>query len=165
MPVLASPAMSTPESLDKVDWTILRELQEDGRRSFREIGRNLALSERTVRTRVHRMRENGTLRILAFADPVRLGHSTLAMILVRVEANALDRIIETVTAWPEVSYVSSLLGRPDLYVQVICRAPDELWDLVTRRLGGTPGVLETETMLEIKVHKFSYANLSREEVE
>lgn len=152
--------MSTPESLDDIDRAILRELQEDGRRAFREVGRHLGLSERTVRTRVHRMRENGTLRILAFADPVRLGHSTLAMILVRVESSALDGILETVAGWPEVGYVSSLLGRADVYLQVICRDNDELWDLVTRRLGGTPGVLETETMLEIKVHKFSYANLS-----
>jgi Lrp/AsnC family transcriptional regulator for asnA, asnC and gidA len=158
--VVRSQPMPSPDPLDEVDWAILAELQQDGRRAFREIARNLDLSERTVRGRVHRMRQNGTLRILAFADPVHLGHSTLAMVLLRVETAALDRIVETVTGWPEVSYVSTLLGRPDLYLQVICRDNDELWNLVTHRLGEIEGILETETMLEIAVHKFSYTNTS-----
>lgn len=150
--------MGAEESLDQVDRAILRELQEDGRRAFREIARKLDLSERTVRGRVRRMQENGALRILAFADPVQLGHSTLALLLLRVETHAQDRIVETVTAWPEVSYVSSLLGRSDVYLQVICRDNDHLWQLVTRRVGALEGIVETETMLEMKVHKFLYAN-------
>jgi Lrp/AsnC family transcriptional regulator, regulator for asnA, asnC and gidA len=143
--------------LDDIDAAIVRELQEDGRRPFREIARTLELSERTIRTRVRRMQDEGVLRILAFADPDRVGRSVLAMVLVRVEVDAHEQIVRTLAEWPEVSYISSLLGRADLYLQVVCRDNDTLWQLVTQRLRALDGVLETETSLEVKVHKFAYS--------
>jgi Lrp/AsnC family transcriptional regulator for asnA, asnC and gidA len=146
------------ETLDGIDRAILRELQEDGRRAFREIARKLDVSERTVRARVHRLQSAGVLRVIAFVDPFQLGHSVLAMVLVRVESHAHDRVVETLQAWPEVSYVSTLVGRADVYLQVMCRDNEDLWDLVSRRLRGLDGVVETETMLEVKVHKFLYAH-------
>ena len=59
---------------DATDHAILRELQEDGRRSFRAIARRVGVSEGTVRTRVRRIEDAGP-SILAFVDPSRLGHS------------------------------------------------------------------------------------------
>ncbi|MDX6724382.1 MAG: Lrp/AsnC family transcriptional regulator, regulator for asnA, asnC and gidA [Solirubrobacteraceae bacterium] len=150
--------MGPDETLDTVDRAILRELQEDGRRPFREIARKIGVSERTVRARARRMGDDGVLRIIAFADPVRLGHSVLALVLIRVDTSGHDRVVETVASWPEVSYVSSLVGRADLYIQVMCRDNDELWRLVTQRLRALDGVIETETMLEVKVHKFVYSH-------
>jgi Lrp/AsnC family transcriptional regulator for asnA, asnC and gidA len=150
--------MRPEKTLDEVDRAILRELEEDGRRAFREIARKIGVSERTVRARARRMREEGLLRIIAFADPVRLGPSVLALVLIRVDTARHDDVVEAVTSWPEVSYVSSLVGRADIYIQVMCRDNDELWQLVTQRLRSLDGVVETETMLEVKVHKFVYAH-------
>lgn len=149
--------MSRDDSLDDIDRGILGELQEDGRRPFREIARTLGVSERTVRARVRRMQDAGLLRFLAFIDPQQLEHSVLALLLLRVEADAHDRVVDTLTSWPEVSYVSTLMGRADIYAQVICRDNDALWHLVTQRVRSLAGVLETETMMEMKVHKFAYA--------
>ena len=110
-----------------------------------------------MRTRFRRLEEAGILRILAFADPFKLGGSILALVIMRVEADAHERIAETLADWPEVTYVSSLLGRADLYAQVVCRDVESLWQLVGERLRTLDGVIETETMMEMKVHKFTYA--------
>jgi Lrp/AsnC family transcriptional regulator for asnA, asnC and gidA len=146
------------DSLDRVDREILRQLQSDGRRAFREIARDLGVSEATVRARVRRLQDSGVLRILAFADPLKLGGSVLA--LLRVEADAHTRIVETLAQWQEVTYVSTLMGRADVYIQVVCRDNEALWSLVSERLRTLDGVLETETMIELKVHKFTYAHQS-----
>lgn len=146
-----------PEAPDRIDREIIRQLQEDGRRSFREVARSLGVSEATVRARFRRLEDSGVLRILAFADPFKLGGSILALVLLRVEADAHQRVAETVAAWPEVTYVSSLLGRSDLYAQLVCRDVETLWHLVGDRLRMLDGVIETETMMEMKVHKFTYA--------
>ncbi len=148
--------MATEEPLDRLDREILRNLQEDGRRAFREIARSLGISEATVRTRFRRLQNSGILRILAFVDPFRLGGSILAFVLLRVQADAHERIVETLASWPEVTYVSTLMGRVDVYVQLICRDNDALWQLVTERLRTIEGVVETETLIEMKVHKFTY---------
>jgi Lrp/AsnC family transcriptional regulator for asnA, asnC and gidA len=145
--------------LDGTDERILEALQDDGRRSFRDIAREIGVSEGTVRTRVRRLEASGALRFLAFVDPSQLGDRMLALILVRVEAQHQARVIDAAIAWPETTYVSSLLGRADVYMQVICSGNDMLWAIVSR-LRTLPGVLETETLLEMQVHKFAYRDLA-----
>jgi Lrp/AsnC family transcriptional regulator for asnA, asnC and gidA len=144
------------DAIDDLDRNIVAELQEDGRRPFREIARHLGVSERTIRNRTKHLQDAGILRILAFADPYKVGHSVLALVLLRVEALAHDQLVDAITAYPEVTYVSSLIGRADIYVQVICRDNEHLWELVNKRLRRLEGVIETETMMEMKVHKFIY---------
>lgn len=142
---------------DDLDRQILVELQQDGRRPFREIGRRLGVSERTVRLRVKRLQDEGALRILAFIDPHALGTHVLAALLVRVESRHHDDVVGALASWPEVSYVSSLLGEADVYAQVICHDNDALWKLVAGRLRTLDGVEDVQVHLEMAVHKFSYA--------
>jgi Lrp/AsnC family transcriptional regulator for asnA, asnC and gidA len=154
--------MMSPVGFDVVDERILEALQDDGRRSFRDIARAIGVSEGTVRTRVRRLQAAGVLRFLAFVDPSRLGRRVLALVLARVEAQHQERVINAASGWPETTYVSSLLGRSDVYMQVICADNDTLWSIVSR-LRTLPGVIETETMLEMQVHKFAYRDLAARE--
>jgi Lrp/AsnC family transcriptional regulator for asnA, asnC and gidA len=146
--------------LDNVDRGILEQLQSDGRRSYRQIARLVGVSEGTVRTRVRRLQDAGVLRVLAFVDPSRLGDSMLALVMIRLESSHHDTVVATLAEMPEATYVSSLVGRADVYIQIICRDNEALWRLVSR-IRELPGVLETETMLEIEVHKFTYRDVGR----
>ncbi|KUP96842.1 Lrp/AsnC family transcriptional regulator [Thermobifida cellulosilytica] len=47
--------------LDAVDWRILAELQEDGRLSYNELSRRVALSPPAVAERVRRLEERGVI--------------------------------------------------------------------------------------------------------
>src|SRR5271156_7128526 len=96
-------AMSeAPErKLDAVDEAIVAVLQEDGRRSYGEIGEAVGLSEAATRQRVNRLRESGAMRIVAVTDPVALGRGVVATIGLRVSGDtrvAASRLaaIETV---------------------------------------------------------------------
>src|SRR3954447_25526083 len=105
-PDFALPA-ATPETvvhlrLDDLDRSIITELQNDGRRSFREIARSIGVSEATVRTRVRRLDEAGALRIVAFADPLKLGNAELALLFLRVANNRHDAVIAELERLPEV---------------------------------------------------------------
>ena len=142
--------------LDEVDREIVRQLQQDGRRSYREMARSLEVSEGTVRWRVKRLQDTGALRIAAIADPFRLGYTVLASMFLRVSPGELERVIDTLVGWQEVVYVSSCTGRVDVYIQVVCRSHEDLWELVAQRIPAVGGVLETETLMELKVHKLQY---------
>ncbi len=142
--------------LDDIDREIVLQLQQDGRRSYREMARSLEVSEGTVRWRVHRLLDDGALRIAAIADPFRLGYTVLASMFLRVSPDRLEHVIATLVEWPEVVYVSSCTGRVDVYIQVVCRSHEDLWELVAQRLPAIGGVTETETLMELKVHKLNY---------
>src|SRR3954471_18466713 len=80
-------------AFDETDERILEALQDDGRRSFRDIARQISVSEGTVRARVKRLQAAGALRFLAFVDPSQLGRRVLALVLARVEAEHQERVI------------------------------------------------------------------------
>lgn len=152
----------SPMTLDSVDERILKALQEDGRLPLREIARRIGVSEGTVRVRFRRLQTAGVLRVIAFVDPMRLDRRVMAMITAKVQNDHHGRIVDAATAWPETTYVSTLMGRADIYIQVIC-ADNETLRGVLSRLRSLPGVTETETMLEMDVHKFVYHDLAARE--
>jgi Lrp/AsnC family transcriptional regulator for asnA, asnC and gidA len=130
---------------------------EDGRRPFRVIAHSLDVPESTARFRANRLLREGVLKIVAMANPYRLGYDILAVILLRVQPDAHTRVVEELRALPEVQYLTSCAGRADLVLQVVCRDQDDLRRLLTEQLAAVPGILESETFLELEVHKFKYA--------
>ncbi|HLH67377.1 MAG TPA: Lrp/AsnC family transcriptional regulator [Solirubrobacteraceae bacterium] len=142
--------------LDALDRAIISQLQVDGRRPFRAIARSLGVAEATVRFRATRLQEEGVLRILALADPFRLGFAVQASVLIRVEPAAHRSVAATLATWPEVMYLSSCAGSADLYMHLICRDHDDLWRLMAERLGAVEGVVGSETLMELHVHKARY---------
>ena len=53
--------MQLSESLDDIGWRILRELQDNGRISYSELGRRVGLTPPAVAERVRRMEESGII--------------------------------------------------------------------------------------------------------
>jgi len=149
--------------LDELDRAIVSHLMEDGRRAFRTIAQSLGVPESTVRFRANRLLREGALRIVAMADPHRVGYEILAIILLRVRPRAHARVVEALQALPEIQYLSSCTGRFDLVLQVVCQDQEALRRLLVERLPAVGGILESETNLELAVHKFKYAypNLAR----
>lgn len=146
--------------LDQLDRAILRELEEDGRRALREIGRSVGASEATIRARVKRLQDLKILRIVAFADPERLGGNQLALILLQVEPARHEEVVSAVVELPEVTYVSTLLGRADVCVEVSTKDNAELWNFLQRKINVIAGVRGAETMSVMKVHKLRYTSPS-----
>jgi Lrp/AsnC family transcriptional regulator, regulator for asnA, asnC and gidA len=148
--------------LDDTDREILQELQADGRRAFRDIARQLGVSEATIRTRVKRLRDNRVLQILGYVDPVAFGYGIMVVLLIKVTPDAHTSAIQTFTSWPDTTWVSTTVGRSNIYVQMLCRDSKSLYDLLTARLGDIDGVIDVDVIEEVKVHKaeYRYSDLS-----
>ena len=144
--------------LSDLDLAIIRQLEADGRKAFREIARELDASEATVRARVHRLRESGVLRIVAFADPAQMGRSQLGLLLIRAQAEHRSTVLAALADRAEVSYVSTVLGRSDVFAQVLVRDIESLWAFINDYVETLPGILETETIVEVGVHKLQFAS-------
>jgi Lrp/AsnC family transcriptional regulator, regulator for asnA, asnC and gidA len=142
-------------SLDDLDLRIIVELQDDGRRAFRDISRALDTPEATIRTRVKKLQDQGILQILAFTDPSKLGSAKLALIFAKVEPHSHASVVTQLNVWNEVSYLSTTLGAYDLCVQVLCRDEDHLWE-IQQKMRGVKGMLDVRMMQEIKVHKIRF---------
>jgi Lrp/AsnC family transcriptional regulator, regulator for asnA, asnC and gidA len=147
--------------LDDLDRAIVAALEQDGRRPYRDVARQLSVSEATIRTRVRNLEEAGVLRIVAFANPLRVRNALIAVMLIRVDAAHHDEVVANLAARAEISYVSTMLGSADICAQVVVRDQIELADLVRREVRALPGVLAVDTNLETEVHKLRFANLDQ----
>ncbi|WP_308492823.1 Lrp/AsnC family transcriptional regulator [Microbacterium terrisoli] len=152
MPGTPRPPAAT---LDDTSKAIIEQLQEDGRRSYADIGRAVGLSEAAVRQRVQRLTDSGAMQIVAVTDPLQLGFARQAMIGVTV-AGDTSRVADALSALDSVTYVVMTAGSFDLLVEVVCESDDELIDILNSRIRGLDGVVSTETFVYLRLHKQLY---------
>lgn len=143
-------------TLDAISKTIVEMLQEDGRRSYSEIGRIVGLSEAAVRQRVQRLTEAGVMQIVAVTDPMQLGFHRQAMVGVKVAGDARG-VAEAIADIDEVDYVVITVGSFDVLVEAVCEDDDHLLALVNDRIRPIPGVVSTETFIYAKLQKQQFA--------
>ena len=150
-----SAGSSGPVVLDDLSKQIIEQLQEDGRRSYAEIGKAVGLSEAAVRQRVQKLTDAGVMQIVAVTDPMQLGFYRQAMIGLKVTGDTV-KVAEELGRIPAIDYVVLTAGSFDVLAEVVCESDDDLIELLNRRIRAIDGVLSTETFVYLKLHKQFY---------
>jgi DNA-binding Lrp family transcriptional regulator len=106
--------------MDPSDRKILALLVEDGRRTYDDIAKHVALSSPAVKRRVDRLRDRGALRgFTAVIDHAALGDQTEALIeLFFAPGTLLDTVAQTLRRHPEVVEAWSVTGEADAIARV-----------------------------------------------
>ena len=146
---------ASPQPVDDVDVKIVAALQQDGRRPFTEIARDLGLSEGTVRQRAGRLVRRGIVQIVAVINPSRLGLRRL-LIGVEVRGRPVSSVEKAIREFPEVDYVAVCTGGPELILMAACRDDDHVLELVSERLRRIPGVDGLQVVSILRETKDAY---------
>ncbi len=155
-PVQASVMPGTSKkSLDPLSRQILALLQEDGRRSYSSIARELDVSEGAVRARVNHLEENEHLRFLAVIDPVHVGYNSWAMLGITVAPGCSphDLALEF-SRNPRAIWVGVVGGRFDLMVETWTETPVELQGFLEESCYSDKRIATVETMVGMRVYKW-----------
>ncbi len=142
--------------LDEVSKAIIELLQQDGRRSYSAIAKDVGLSEAAVRQRVSRLIDSGVMQIVAVTDPMELGFGRQAMIGIRAQG-PLEPVAEALGALSEVDYVVITAGSFDLLVEIVCESDDHLLELLSQRVRTIDGIVATETFMYLSLRKQTYS--------
>lgn len=137
-----------PFELDEVDRRIIRSLCMNGRAPVSALATELGASETMVRQRLSRMTEQGATRVMAIANPLRLGYRAVGWLVLRVHAgDRLTEVADGLTNLSAVSYLAITAGRYDLLVELVCRDREELLTVVDKEIRTLPGVSESEVWM------------------
>lgn len=142
--------------LDDLDKAIIRCLQQDGRRPYAQIGRELKVPEATVRQRAERLISRRVVQVVGVTDPLAMGFQQPALIGIKVDAAKLEQIAEKIAELDEVTYLVVTAGRFDLMCEVVCRDNDHLLRVLTEDLAKVRGIKSTETLVELRFVKETY---------
>jgi len=111
--------------LDRIDLTLLAELQRSGRLTNAELAERVHLSASACLRRVQRLERDGVIAgYRAEVDPERLGLGLQAFVRVQLkshDAERIDAFARQVNDWPEVVTCHSLTGDMDYLLHVMVR--------------------------------------------
>lgn len=141
--------------LDEVSKAIIEQLQQDGRRSYAAIGKQVGLSEAAVRQRVQRLIDGGVMQVVAVTDPLELGFARQAMVGIKV-TGPIEEVADKLAAIEEIDYVVVTAGSYDLLVELVAESDEHLLSLVSGRIRTIEGVGATETFMYLSLRKQTY---------
>jgi Lrp/AsnC family transcriptional regulator for asnA, asnC and gidA len=134
--------------IDKTDLEIVNLLLENGRMSASEISRRMGdVSERSIRYRIERMREENILQIGVVVRPEAFGLLIKADVWLEVESDHIREVAQKMTEFEKVTYVACSIGENDISIQVVARDTDEVYRFVTETVRKIPGVRRTTTSI------------------
>ncbi|MEM7347154.1 MAG: Lrp/AsnC family transcriptional regulator [Chloroflexota bacterium] len=139
--------------MDQLDISIIQALQDDARKPYTDIAKNLGVAESTIRNRVSRLLADDTLRLRATFDYFKLGFNASAFVNITVQPGTIEAVAEQLKAIPEVSYLLAVTGDADLMVELTCRNQSHLMELITHQIRTISGITHTSTTMILKVYK------------
>lgn len=146
--------------LDELDFAILSCLQKDGRMSFTVMAENLKVSIGTIRTRVNKLIEEGTVNIIGRVNAEKVGFHSYAHIALFIRpATLIEKVAQKICKMPEVSFLAGTSGDYDLEVDVMCRNNEHLVNFING-ISKIAGVHQTKTTLYFKVYKYAQPDLN-----
>ncbi len=144
-------------TLDRLDQQIISALEDDGRRPYRDIARDLGVAEATVRARVSRLTDAGLIRITAVGDPLSLGIEVTAISLLSVRPGGATRTAEKLATYPNVRFVGESFGSADIIIQTLHPDIRSLHRFIGTELPeALPDITRTETFQLARVLKSSW---------
>ncbi|WP_156723714.1 Lrp/AsnC family transcriptional regulator [Streptomyces apocyni] len=117
----------TAYSPDATDWRILEVLQRDGRASFAELARAVAMSPSAVTERVRRLEDAGVIRgYAAMVAPERLGLPILAFVRLRYPTANYKPFHDLLDVTPEILEAHHVTGDDCFVIKVAVRSMGHL---------------------------------------
>jgi DNA-binding Lrp family transcriptional regulator len=135
--------------MDELDSALVRMLQEDGRRTNRDMAQALGIAPSTCLERIRSLRQSGILTgFHAEADLTAIGRGLQAMIAVRIRPPTREVITAFqafVERMPEVISIFVLTGNDDFLIHVAVRDTDHLHAVVLDKLTKRPELADVRT--------------------
>jgi len=137
--------------IDNLDIKILSILQEDSRKSFQEIARELVVSGGTIHVRMNRLKElgivNGSRIIL---DYPKLGFDVTAFIGINLH-NAGDSlsVLSQLKKLDEITEIHYTTGSYSLFIKVVLKSTLGLKTFLVEKLQLIEEIQSTETLISL----------------
>lgn len=145
--------MTPTTELDDLDLKILGLLNQDARKSYRDIAKEVGVSISTVSNRVRKLESEGVITGYApLVDESKIGFDVMAVVGVKIHKGKLLDVQRRIAKDERVSHVFDVTGEWDSIVVVRLRNTREL-DSFIKRLGSMEYVENTYTMVVLNVVK------------
>ena len=142
-------------TIDEIDLTILRLLQEDAKRTAKEIAARLGLTPSPVYERIRRLERTGyILNYVAVLDKRKFPHlavTAFCQVSMRYHANDyIEAFEQRVAALPQVQACYHMAGRVDFLLKVHAASLEDYHDFIRHHLSKIENIGELNSTFVLK---------------
>ena len=145
--------MPTP-SIDRTDYRILHQLQNNGRLTNLELAERVGLSPSPCLRRVRVLEESGIIRrYVAIVDAKAVGLPISAFINVSLRSQELDSLEafqQRVASFPEIMECYLMTGSSDYLLRVVVPSLEAYERFLVDKLTRVPGIANIQTSFALK---------------
>ena len=133
---------------DSLDNRILEILKKDSRCPFVDIAARLGVSEGTIRSRVRKLTEDGTIRGFTIKTSSK---NVKALVEIRIDVNTDTEIAKELAEYSGVSEVYEVTGDQDIIAIVDVESSHQLNEII-EKVRHYDSIISTRTRLILKEH-------------
>lgn len=137
-----------------MDISIINSLMQDGRKSFRQISREINISAPTVEHRFNRMKKLGIIKdILPLFDIEKIENVLIGLVYLKINPSKLSSIIENIIPIPEVKSIFNITGEYNLVIKLIAKDIDQMNEIINDNLSSMEGIRSLSFQIVTKIIK------------
>jgi DNA-binding Lrp family transcriptional regulator len=141
---------------DKLDFDIIRQLREDGRRPAKTIAQALGVTEATVTSRIHALSDASVMRVMAQRNVEHLRTRLFCFIRVWIRGRSAEAVADDIAAFAGAGSVMMMMGSPEIHVTALVEDNDDLLALLQDHIGQVSGVDRLDVSMTLKAYKYRY---------
>ena len=141
--------------LDNIDIAIVKSLMQDGRKSVRQIAREIRVSTPTVEARFSRMRGVGIIKnIQPIFDVEKIDSQMSALIFLKTNASQSVDIANKLSSIPQVRGVYKMTGEYNIIIKVtMAQHPEYFEEFMRTRIANMGGIKSASYQMITKTIK------------
>ena len=143
-----------PSQLDALDRRLIGLLTEDGRRPLLDLARLLGVSEATARSRLRRLEETRTVRVVAIRNIFATDNELMLQVAVEVTDRPPADVAAELAQWPEVLSAILVSGPHQVELMVAVAHSSALQELLDNWLSRIRGIRRLMPAITLEVCKY-----------
>jgi len=145
--------MKKEKELDEIDKEIIRILQDDARKSYREIQEQLSISIGTIHNRITKLKKNKIIEGYTLKlNNTKLGYKLTFLISLQIDGKYTEEILSELSEKPEICTVFNVTGEQS--ASLICRfkESEDVHEFL-RELNKHEHIIRTNSNMVLKEYK------------
>lgn len=133
-------------AIDKLNWMILKYLQDNARMSHVQIGKRVGISSPAVSERIKKMEDAEIIETYTtMISPLKAGYQLKAIITLRAFMGMLKPFLEKVKSYDEVINCYRITGNENIVLEVVLKNQNHLESFIDQLI--TYGETKTQIVL------------------
>lgn len=152
--------------VDELDLTILTELSADASISVPKLSQKIKVNPSVVYSRIKRLvRKKLIERFTIVVNDQELGFQVKSLVGINMDSKKRDIVIDELFRIDGVREIAEVTGRFDILVTLYAHSLDEMYVIVSEKIGKIDGVLSSESFIEMKTREKAMPYMSSKQGE